>query len=80
VTKWLLSAPSIARDKAPFFWTYLDVPKDGSIFLTWQPLQLLGTEFASDGYIWAPGEAVFRQEVGNGLVGGVFAVRGMNNL
>ena len=68
VTKWLLSAPKIARDTAPFFWTYLDVPQDGTIILTWQPLTRLGTDFASDGYAWAGAESFFHQEVGNGLV------------
>lgn len=68
VTKWLLTAPKIARDTAPFFWTYLDAPQDGTILLTWQPSSRRGTEFASDGYIWAAGETLFQQEVGNGLV------------
>ncbi|KAG7115209.1 hypothetical protein HYQ44_007727 [Verticillium longisporum] len=66
VTKWLLGAPQVAKDKAPFFWTYLDRPNDGQVLLTWQPLKRLGTQFASDGIIWAP-EQYHRQEVGNGL-------------
>lgn len=68
VTKWLLGAPKVARDTAPFFWTYLEAPQDGSIYLTWQPLSRRGTEFASDGYVWASAETYYRQEVGNGLV------------
>ncbi|KAK8088231.1 hypothetical protein PG997_003192 [Apiospora hydei] len=68
VTNWLMNAPQIARDKAPFFWTYLDRPENGYITLTWQPLQLMGTNFASDGYIWPPQEQYFTQEVGNGVV------------
>ena len=68
VTKWLLAAPKIARDTAPFFWTYLDTPGDGTIILTWQPLGRLGTDMASDGYVWAGAETFFHQEVGNGLV------------
>ncbi|ROT37412.1 DUF1750-domain-containing protein [Sodiomyces alkalinus F11] len=67
VTKWLLAAPQIAKDKAPFFWTYLDRPSEGHILLTWQPLKRLGTHFASDGIIWAP-EQYFRSDVGNGLM------------
>ena len=67
-TNWLMQAPKIARDTAPFFWTYLDRPQNGTIFLTWQPLQVLGTNFASDGYIWPPQEQYFSQEVGNGVV------------
>ncbi|KAL9943707.1 hypothetical protein D7B24_002230 [Verticillium nonalfalfae] len=66
VTKWLLGAPQVAKDKAPFFWTYLDRPNDGQVLLTWQPLKRLGTNYASDGIVWAP-EQYHRQEVGNGL-------------
>ena len=68
VTSWLMQAPQVARDKAPFYWTYLDRPDNGSIFMTWQPLQMMGTNFASDGYIWPPQEQHMRQEVGNGVV------------
>ncbi|KAI2635132.1 hypothetical protein GGS21DRAFT_490347 [Xylaria nigripes] len=68
VTGWLMQAPKIARDTAPFFWTYLDKPENGQIFLTWQPLQLRGTVFSSDGFIWPPKEAYFAQEVGNGVI------------
>lgn len=69
MTKYLLAAPKIARDTAPFFWTYLDCPQDGTIFLTWQPAQRRGLEFSSDGYVWAGSEVYYRQEAGNGLVG-----------
>ncbi len=68
VTKWLTGAPKIARDVAPFYWTYLDAPADGTIFLTWQPLSRRGVEFASDGYIWPQNEVTFRHDLGNGLV------------
>jgi hypothetical protein len=68
VTNWLMQAPKIARDTAPFYWTYLDRPENGQIYLTWQPLQLMGTHFASDGFIWPPKEQYFTQEVGNGVV------------
>lgn len=68
VTEWLLNAPRIARDGAPFFWTYLDIPQDGTIILTWQPLQRLGTEFASDGYVWPRGEVYYQHEIRDGLV------------
>lgn len=63
VTEWLINAPRIARDQAPFYWTYLDRPVDGSIYLVWQS-PALGAEFPSDGYIWAPGETAFQLEVG----------------
>ncbi|KAG6031763.1 hypothetical protein E4U41_007439, partial [Claviceps citrina] len=65
--KWLMTAPQIARDRAPFFWTYLDKPADGTILLTWQPLQRLATNFATDGFVWAPPEQVYKHDLGNGL-------------
>ncbi|KAI1386578.1 DUF1750-domain-containing protein [Hypoxylon trugodes] len=68
VTGWLMQAPKIARDTAPFFWTYLERPENGNIFLTWQPLQQMGVNFASDGYVWPPQEQYLQQEVGNGVV------------
>ncbi|KAI0195987.1 hypothetical protein EV127DRAFT_450638 [Xylaria flabelliformis] len=68
VTSLLMQAPKIARDSAAFYWTYIDKPENGQIFLTWQPLQLMGTHFASDGFIWPPHEAYFTQEVGNGVI------------
>ncbi|KAI3342041.1 hypothetical protein F4824DRAFT_447994 [Ustulina deusta] len=68
VTNWLMQAPKIARDTAPFFWTYIDKPDNGQIFLTWQPLQLMGTHFASDGFIWPPQEMYYTHEVGNGVI------------
>ncbi|KAL0474302.1 hypothetical protein QR685DRAFT_549097 [Neurospora intermedia] len=68
VTKWLTAAPKIARDTAPFFWTYLDCPNDGSIYLTWQPSARRGVEFSSDGYIWSGPEIFYHQPAGNGLV------------
>lgn len=43
-------------------WTFLDGPPDGSVILTWQPLKLMGTSFASDGYIWADVEQAFTFE------------------
>ncbi|RDL29988.1 Uncharacterized protein BP5553_10615 [Venustampulla echinocandica] len=63
--EWLLNAPKIARDQAPFYWTYLDRPIDGTILLVWQSLSL-GAEFPSDGYIWTPQEQVFSLEVNGG--------------
>jgi hypothetical protein len=68
VQKWLLAAPKIARDTAPFYWTYLDCPQDGTIFLTWQPTARRSLEFASDGYVWPHPETYYRTEIGSGLV------------
>ena len=70
VTKWLMQAPQIAKDRAPFSWTYLDRPADGTTLLTWQPLQRLGQNFASDGYVWAHPEQFSKYDLGNGLVCG----------
>ncbi|CAK7263063.1 hypothetical protein SEPCBS119000_000292 [Sporothrix epigloea] len=72
VTEWLLNAPRIARDGAPFFWTFLDAPQNGSVILTWQPLQRMGTEFATDGYVWPRGETYFQHEIRDGLILEVF--------
>lgn len=72
ITSWLvnvlLSAPKIARDTAPFFWTYLDAPRDGQIMLAWQPLQRMGTIFASDGYVWPTPDEFHARDLKNGLV------------
>ncbi|KAF7563496.1 hypothetical protein G7046_g648 [Stylonectria norvegica] len=68
VAKWLMNAPQVARDRAPFFWTYLDKPTDGTILLTWQPLQRLGENFATDGFVWAPPEQIYKHDLGNGLM------------
>lgn len=72
VTEWLLNSPRIAREGAPFFWTFLDAPQNGSVILTWQPLQRMGTEFASDGYIWPRGETYYQHEIRDGLILEVF--------
>jgi hypothetical protein len=68
VAQWLLQAPHIARDKAPFCWQFLDKPADGTVFMVWQPLQRLATNFATDGYVWAPPEQLYKHDLGNGLV------------
>lgn len=68
VAKFLMNAPLIARDKAPFFWTYLDRPADGTTLMTWQPLGRLSTNFATDGFVWAPPEQIYKHDLGNGLV------------
>lgn len=44
-------------------WTFLDGPPDGTVMLTWQPLNHLGTNFASDGFIWADAEQVYSTEI-----------------
>ena len=68
VAKWLMAAPHVARDKSPFFWTFLDKPENGTVMMTWQPLQRLGTNFATDGFVWAPPEQLYKHDLGNGLV------------
>ncbi|SPN96816.1 uncharacterized protein DNG_00336 [Cephalotrichum gorgonifer] len=67
VVKWLSDAPRVAKNQSPFHWTYLDGPVDGTILLTWQPLARLGTNFSSDGFVWAGPEQLFKQDLGNGL-------------
>ncbi|KAL8983945.1 MAG: hypothetical protein Q9177_004834 [Variospora cf. flavescens] len=60
IVDWLLAAPSIATSVKPMVWTFLDPPpKDGVSMLVWQPLAKMGTEFSSDGYIWADAEQAF---------------------
>ena len=67
VAEWLLGAPKITRDQAPFYWTYLDRPADGTILLVWQSVAM-GPDFPSDGYVWAPAETAFQLEVSGGYV------------
>jgi len=62
VVNSLVEASKIMRDLQPVQWQFLEAPPDGSLFLTWQPLEYLDTSFASDGYIWADVEQVFSQE------------------
>ncbi|KAH1403136.1 hypothetical protein KXV95_003889 [Aspergillus fumigatus] len=62
VVEYLLSAPKIVREAQPMHWTFLDGPQDGTVMLTWQPLNHLGTNFASDGYVWADVEQAFTFE------------------
>lgn len=62
VVEYLLSAPKIVREGQPMHWTFLDGPQDGTVMLTWQPLNHLGTNFASDGYVWADAEQAFTFE------------------
>jgi hypothetical protein len=63
IVGFLMEAPKIVRDVQPVQWQFLDGPQDGSLFLTWQPLEYLGTAFASDGYVWADAEQPFTSEV-----------------
>ncbi|KAI9048242.1 hypothetical protein LZ554_008037 [Drepanopeziza brunnea f. sp. 'monogermtubi'] len=65
VAEYLLGAPKITRDQAPFYWTYLDRPADGTVLLIWQSASL-GPEFPSDGYVWNPGESPYAIDVPGG--------------
>ncbi|OJJ45402.1 hypothetical protein ASPZODRAFT_134051 [Penicilliopsis zonata CBS 506.65] len=60
--EYLLSAPKIVRELQSMHWTFMDGPQDGTVMLTWQPLNHLGTNFASDGYVWADVEQAFTFE------------------
>ncbi|KAB8270650.1 hypothetical protein BDV30DRAFT_214876 [Aspergillus minisclerotigenes] len=68
VVEYLLGAPKIVREAQPMHWTFLDGPQDGTVMLTWQPLNHLGTNFASDGYVWADVEQAFTFEARGYLV------------
>lgn len=59
--EYLTSAPRICQSK-PMHWTFLDGPADGTVMLTWQPTHHMGTNFASDGYIWADAEQAYTFE------------------
>ncbi|KAI9662512.1 MAG: hypothetical protein M1821_008679 [Bathelium mastoideum] len=61
VTDFLSKAPTVTKEVAPMFWTYLNAPPDGSIILTWQPPNR-GEMFGTDGYIWADSEHNFHAE------------------
>ncbi|KAK5023633.1 hypothetical protein LTS07_009141 [Exophiala sideris] len=63
IVGYLLEAPKIVRDLQPVQWQFIDTPQDGMLMLTWQPLEYLGTSFASDGFVWADAEHVFKSEV-----------------
>ncbi|TAQ89955.1 hypothetical protein B7494_g1738 [Chlorociboria aeruginascens] len=73
--EWLLNAPKIARDASAFHWTYIDKPLDGTVLLTWQSLNTVGTEFPSDGYIWAPIETAFQMEIAGGYTLEVYSYK-----
>jgi hypothetical protein len=63
IVAYLSEAPKIVRDLQPMQWQILDAPADGTLMLVWQPLEYLGTAFASDGYVWADAEQTFKSEV-----------------
>ena len=62
IVGYLMEAPKIIRDLQPVQWQFLDPPTDGRLMLVWQPLEYLGTNFASDGYIWGDAEHSFQSE------------------
>lgn len=62
VVEYLLQAPNVVREKASMTWMFLDAPEDGTVMLVWQPLNQLGTQSASDGYVWADVEQAFSSE------------------
>jgi Fungal domain of unknown function (DUF1750) len=59
ILDYLASASKVVRELQPMYWTFLDGPQDGTTMLTWQPLNHLGTNFASDGYVWADAEQAY---------------------
>ncbi|KAK6367307.1 hypothetical protein LTS17_010232 [Exophiala oligosperma] len=63
IVGYLLEAPKVVREIQPVQWQMIETPQDGTLMLTWQPNEALGTTFASDGYIWADAEHRFTSEV-----------------
>jgi hypothetical protein len=50
------------HETQPVQWQMLDCPADGTSLLTWQP-QELGTNFASDGFVFHDQEQSFNSDV-----------------
>ncbi|EDN10109.1 conserved hypothetical protein [Histoplasma mississippiense (nom. inval.)] len=61
--EYLISAPKVVRELQTMHWMFLDGPPDGTVILVWQPLNHLGTNFASDGYVWADAEQLYSTEI-----------------
>ncbi|OAX84759.1 hypothetical protein ACJ72_00869 [Emergomyces africanus] len=61
--EYLISAPKVVRELQTVHWMFLDGPPDGTVILVWQPLNHLGTNFASDGYVWADAEQLYSTEI-----------------
>ncbi|OJD22075.1 hypothetical protein ACJ73_06587 [Blastomyces percursus] len=61
--EYLISAPKVVRELQTVHWMFLDGPPDGTVMLVWQPLNNLGTTFASDGYVWADAEMLYNTEM-----------------
>ena len=61
MVEYLIQAPRIVKEQAPMNWMFLTCPQDGDVILVWQPTQM-GTNAASDGYVWADVETAFRSE------------------
>lgn len=59
----LLAAPNIVTNVKSMVWMFVETPRDGMSMLVWQPLARLGTDFASDGYIWADPEQAFSSQM-----------------
>ncbi|KAJ9605285.1 hypothetical protein H2200_009942 [Cladophialophora chaetospira] len=75
IVGYLLEALKIVRDLQPMQWQFVDTPADGSLILEWQPLDYLGTSYASDGFIWADVEHVYKSEVRGGYTLEMFLQR-----
>ena len=62
VVSYLTEALKIVHDLQPVVWQFLEAPPDSTVLLVWQPLNYLGTNFASDGYVWGDAEHAFSYE------------------
>ncbi|KAH4254661.1 hypothetical protein HBI04_016890 [Parastagonospora nodorum] len=61
--EYLIKGPQIVRDTSPVAWTYFSAPPpDGTVLLAFQPPRM-GTQFASDGMVWADPESTYELNV-----------------
>ena len=63
IVGYLLEAPKIVRDLQPVQWQFIEAPAEGTVLLVWQPLDYMGTNMASDGYVWGDAEQVAKSDV-----------------
>lgn len=64
IVNYLRQASQLVRERAPVRWEYWQPPRDGSVFLVWQPQVQMGDNFASDGYVWQEPERATQHSIG----------------
>lgn len=61
---YLAQAPMVVKQVASMSWQYIaPPPPDGTVWLEWLPPDR-ADPYASDGYVWADTEGIFRQDYG----------------